>query len=196
MKTLKKIKSEIESIETLAKEVAKPLEARLEALTLKAYEAWSKIFAKDTALQVAISKVEGADYEDFYIDDGGDALMGFTRLELNSAYKSDKLAKEALQAYIEDLGLSIDFEYDTLSVCLGGYIGINLDDGSIYHCDFGHVTWITDNRAKYDSKEEALELIDAYMDKAGVYPEIITVGRYGEVYRVKRGQNENDSNHK
>ena len=188
MKTLKKIQSEIESIETLAREVAKPLEARLEALTLKAHEAWAKVFAKDAALQAAISKIENEyDYEGLYIDDGGEALMGFTRLDLNSVYKSDKLAKEALDAYIANRCLYIDFEHETLSICLGDYIGINSDEGGIYHCDFGHLTWIANNGAKYASEEEALELIDAYMDKAGVYPEIVAVGRYGDVYRVKRG---------
>jgi hypothetical protein len=168
MRSLEEIKSEVKSLRD--KEHALHAEA-VGAMVLK--------FKDNKSLNALLSKVEKSknliqEHEWFsqYIHfDASKFIDTISDIE-----------KDAFSEYLSEfLCIDVDYENSALRYNIGPCIVINNEDGDVLDQESGK--WIID-RKDYETKEKLFELIEAYMEKSGYYPSVVSCDSYGNAFYV------------
>lgn len=180
MKKLEKIKNRIESLQRDATKNQREL--REEAMKL--FEREMK--AKSAIILSLISAVENSreltqvEYDDYFHQ--------WIRVDFSCLIDTDDdFQKGLLSDFLQNhYCLDVNYLADFLTYSIGPAIIIN-DDGDVLDQDSGK--WII-SRKEYENQDELNSLIEAWMEKTGYFPAVVSCDRYGNAFYVntqKRG---------
>lgn len=138
---------------------------------------WDKIFTESVDVIKAIESLENS--REYAFNEIGD-LMRWVRIDVKALSQGNV---EQLERYFSNEGLTLDVKNECLMALDGGYIGIDAETGDIWSNDCGRTESIASG-SDYETIEERNALIEAYMERTGVYPTVVMVGRYRDATLV------------
>lgn len=169
MNSLNKIKEELESTKAKSQMEVTALKNRARAIFSAELEAKQDIINKMTQALDSTEELTTVRNDEYY--------HRWIRADFSQLIDTDdELQRELLEEYFSDNHCAyVDFENDCLTTAEGPCILIN-HDGDVLDQDSGK--WFI-SKNDYETVEERNALIEAYMEKSGCFPSVISVDYHG-----------------
>lgn len=172
MKRIQTLNSKIQSVRNSMTEAVKPYHDSIAKLEAQLRKEWAKVFDKDMDIQADLKAIETS--TEYGSNECG--VYSWTRMKTEISRYIELEAIDFLKEYFSEHGYELDVENEALLNAQGDYIGIN-EEGDVWYEDAG-TEWIV-KRREYETADERNELIEAWMQRNGVFPGVFKFDRYG-----------------